>query len=414
MNVDALKKQASRLAAYLGAHHRLKVKHSSALEAIAAAHGARNWATLAAQGGPAPETEAPQPSVRGEASGRQEVFPLAWQDGAPRLQVSRADWSRHTLAYGDPLEVRSWLGAHLFNCLNQSWSGVFFNTLADSAMPAITNLRESPAPAQYNLLGGLSLNEACDTLMQVYPRDPSSELNDWDRSRCNLALRTVLPQAGGLTLRSVLTALEPAALRLLMQSDAQVAGELGLHAAVPQGGKADEVLAYLVRLFKPLTSQLHALLQTEEGSAILADTSEGALSVVDCAARGDLIHVSLPTRGRNAECLRKLWMAVMPMAAKRAAQTGAPATRPFVLGISEADSYVGRELAALAQQGRAFNTVLLLGSRLNQGDHGRTISQNVYNRVSLGAPTREEMRLLVLELENSTAQLRSPAGVSFY
>lgn len=96
MKLDALKKQAGRLAAYLGAKHRVTLKHASALEALAAVHGARNWQTLAAG---AEQTEEPEFAHRVPGKRR---MALSWStDGTPHLELSRESWLRHAVAFGD-------------------------------------------------------------------------------------------------------------------------------------------------------------------------------------------------------------------------------------------------------------------------------------------------------------------------
>jgi len=96
MNLDALKKQAGRLAAYMGAKHRVNLKHASALEALAAIHGARNWQTLAAS---AEHADEPNASVSPASSG---AMTMSWHStGLPHLSLPRSRWLRHAIAFGD-------------------------------------------------------------------------------------------------------------------------------------------------------------------------------------------------------------------------------------------------------------------------------------------------------------------------
>lgn len=106
MTLDALKKQASRLAAYLGAKHRLNLKHASALEALAAVHGARNWQTLAAGADAGLDDEDVATAPAGVP------LTLCWHaDGRPQVTLSRASWLRHAVAFGDT--AGDWLHANL-------------------------------------------------------------------------------------------------------------------------------------------------------------------------------------------------------------------------------------------------------------------------------------------------------------
>jgi hypothetical protein len=96
VKLDALKKQAGRLAAYMGAKHRVNLKHASALEALAAVHGARNWQTLAAG---AEHTE--ESDIAAKVPGKGPMA-LSWNiDGTPHLEMPRATWLRHAVAFGD-------------------------------------------------------------------------------------------------------------------------------------------------------------------------------------------------------------------------------------------------------------------------------------------------------------------------
>jgi anti-anti-sigma regulatory factor len=96
MKLDALKKQAGRLAAYMGAKHRVNLKHASALEALAAVHGARNWQTLAAG---VEHTE--EPELAAKTPGKWPMA-LSWNiDGTPHLEMPRVTWLRHAVAFGD-------------------------------------------------------------------------------------------------------------------------------------------------------------------------------------------------------------------------------------------------------------------------------------------------------------------------
>lgn len=96
MSIELLKKQASRLAQFLGERHRLNLKHSSALEAIAAVHGARNWQTLAAGAESTREIEPELPSTAPA-----EQLAMAWGvSGAPVLSLPRFRWLHHAIAVG--------------------------------------------------------------------------------------------------------------------------------------------------------------------------------------------------------------------------------------------------------------------------------------------------------------------------
>ena len=116
MSLESLKKQAGRLATYLGAKHRVNLKHASALEVVAAMHGARNWQTLAA-GAPREAEEAPpQPGTKG-------VLALSWTPtGQPHVSLPQGAWLRHGIAFGDT--AYAWVQDSLFEAAEAGLSAI--------------------------------------------------------------------------------------------------------------------------------------------------------------------------------------------------------------------------------------------------------------------------------------------------
>ena len=108
MSASTYKAQAERLAAHLVAKHGIKLKSASMLEAIAAAHGARDWNTLAAS--PSLPEKKPEP---GRALGAQStqlspeeaLFQEVLRTGSRdlRLDEPKNYPKRWTLDYGSPL-----------------------------------------------------------------------------------------------------------------------------------------------------------------------------------------------------------------------------------------------------------------------------------------------------------------------
>jgi hypothetical protein len=426
MSLESFKKQAGRLVAYLGEHHKLRLKHSSALEAIAATHGARNWATLQAKSA-LPDTAEAAPSAGRGLAARGGGMPLVWQDGVPKLFVSQADWSRHTLAEGVPYYTLAWLEEHLLNCKRTFAGGVFINVVEGGRLPLIVDLHrdgEEAAVPEYNLLAGLSADEVCDVLMQAYPAQPRSAVKDHIRSLCGLALKRLLPKEmpphESLSLSTILLALRPAALRYHMVQDPQLAEELRGLAQVSSNGSEDEehLMWALDSAFGPLTRELLRLKDGEYGPALFSRKSfaQGSRSVVDCFARGDLLHVTLPDDDRDSS-LRAMWMEVMQQAIRRRASIGGARDKQVVLGIGRCKYFAGPALESFATQGRGQNLVLLLSTgselELSRMPVGQRILANTQNRLRLGPPTAEEIDQVLRELEQSTARLRSAAGTSF-
>lgn len=127
MTLDALKKQAARLASYMGAKHRIKLKHSSALEAIAAAHGARNWQTLAAEA-------RGTPALARVADKHPHPLPLTrYSDGQPHIQVSPDEWTRHAIAVGPADDVSAWVRDQAATALSGEYSMVLVEFASEAA-----------------------------------------------------------------------------------------------------------------------------------------------------------------------------------------------------------------------------------------------------------------------------------------
>jgi len=116
MSLESLKKQAGRLATYLGAKHRVNLKHASALEVVAAMHGARNWQTLAAGAPPQAEEAPPKPGTKG-------VLALSWTAaGEPHVTLPQGAWLRHGIAFGDT--SYAWVQHNLFEAVDAGLSAI--------------------------------------------------------------------------------------------------------------------------------------------------------------------------------------------------------------------------------------------------------------------------------------------------
>lgn len=116
--LDTYKKAATRVAQYLGEHHRVKIPRTSALEVVAQAHGARNWQTLAASASSSSGRELQSPT---EARG----YPVQWGVyGNPTL-LSRQDWFRHITVIGTSAKREEWFATQLTEHLSTNRAGLF-------------------------------------------------------------------------------------------------------------------------------------------------------------------------------------------------------------------------------------------------------------------------------------------------
>lgn len=166
MTLESLKKQASRLAAYLGEKHRVNLKHASALEALAAVYGVRNWQTLSARAGKS------QGEGQGAYSQQNEVLPLSWyEDGQLHVEVRRMEWQRHGVARGTTEQTEMWVRRHASLALDAEYGLILFDVgrlegkttlypaeavVFDLSGPQLRVSRNIPGSAGINLAKGLS------------------------------------------------------------------------------------------------------------------------------------------------------------------------------------------------------------------------------------------------------------------
>jgi hypothetical protein len=426
MNVDSLKKQASRLASYLSKKHRMNLKHASALEAIAAVHGARNWPTLAAQGTPAeptPQRQRGRPQV-----GRDGVFPLTWHADAPQMTLPASDWFQHTLATGESSLRREWLVDHLLHCHRTAAGGVFINVLDREGLAPIVDMHheeaESATLPQYNLLAGLTPDEIIWVLMFAYPIARDFPIRSFIREQCRAALQLILPKdiptGEALSLTAVLLILEPQALALRAQADVEFGTALRTVTGASPAMTGDELRGPFSQVFGPLTRELRAVQRTPLGQAMFSNVAPVAgevRSVVDCFCREDLLHVVVPEAGPAAHTLRQLWMETLVLASRRVRNSSERGSKAHIFGLHDCSRFSGAALLTLAEQSRSVDLALLLTERTERhirATHaGQKIVQNIRNHLHLGVPDEDLRAELLRRLDESRAQLRTPSGVSF-
>jgi hypothetical protein len=425
MTLDSLKKQAGRLATYLGANHRVNLKHASALEAIAAVHGARNWQTLAAGTG----DSAGVPDGAVPRGGRAvERFTMTWVRGAPALTVPDSDWFRHTLATGTPVECVGWLEQHMVDCLTRSADGVFFNVLPEGYGPTFQAVRGgAPDTATaYSLLAGLSAQEATSMLMLAHPaRRNDGSLAAHEQQLCELLLEAVifaiLERPPRLTLSLLLDCLEYSGMVVLLAKSKGVAEERLRSMLAMMGDMAtSEPRQRVNQLVKPLVQALRALLAEPAARAVLdeaPDAPSPARSVAESIGAGGLWHVSLPAKGRTPYILGQLWMRALEFALHRRRVAGPAFGAPVVLGWTNAERFSGQPMVSIASQARSTPAALLLATRheqdLGRAPSGAAVMLNIRQRLHLGVPGQVLEQEILRRLRASSAQLITQDEVRF-
>ena len=160
MTLDSLKKQAARLAAYMGAKHRINLKLSRALEAIAAAHGARNWQTLAALTRQSTTERAPGPTP---CANRGPLPLTLYPDGRAHIQFPQSEWARHAIAFGDADSVQGWARDQAATALSAGYSMVlveFDSAAAKHYSPEVVvlDLSQTQQRASGSVAGEFGIN----------------------------------------------------------------------------------------------------------------------------------------------------------------------------------------------------------------------------------------------------------------
>jgi hypothetical protein len=419
MTLDILKKQATRLVAYLGAHHRVNIRHASALEAIAAVHGARNWPTLAARSG--------RPAVAQTSRGTptQEHFALTWKNGMPAMTLSTDDWFRHTLATGEPDDCAYWLQQHIADCRLRGADGVFFNVLREKGQSTLLALHKGApaAPAAYSLLAGLDPREATTMLMLAHPtRVKDGSLAAHDRQRCELLLEAVIfaiqERPRRLTVPLLLGCLEYTGMAILMAKTSE-AGRERLRAILETIGDitTPALMLQVTALVKPLVQALSAMLAEPAALAVLdesltdesLDPCAPARSVVEALGAGGLWHVATPEEGRLMGVLRQLWMQALVFALQRRRNILPANVRPMVVGCANAEVFSGPGMASLVSQARGVSVALLLTTssegKIGRAESGGEVLRNVRHRLHLGTPDSTLEHEVLRRLRASSAQL---------
>lgn len=132
-NIERIKLAAQRLSDFIGQKHKIRIKQSTALEAIARMEGFNSWNDYVAQ----PNINSAQGCV---------LYPLVGHSDKSPVTISGFEFVRHILALGNVNEQRAWLIWQLNEHILKNHKGCFIDVLdldsiamSDSERHAITS-----------------------------------------------------------------------------------------------------------------------------------------------------------------------------------------------------------------------------------------------------------------------------------
>lgn len=427
MNLDTLKKQAARLSAYLGAQHRVNLKHASVLEAIASVHGARNWQTLAAKaeaGRAAPAETAADHRPRT----RQALRPLTWRTQDEPVLVPETQWCRHAIAYGAADDINTWASYHLAHCLQFGQAGLFLDMSFGDAPPLrpvldqgalFLDVRAGDGPkyappvdqgkaVAVNLLHGLSALGVRELLSVFF-----MEAGFRPEQRILLGEVVEALAAGLLAVKRPVTidALlehtgssdKVARLRDGTQGDAREALDLLLTA----GGLPAQLI--------PLAGTLEGIRAVPSGKYLFSSAPD-AISVPDLLAREHAVIVQFPNGFAARAHWYQVWIAVMADFGRQRFSATSPSHNVPVAFVLPDLAVVDRaSFTPLLHRARVVNVALIMGrpSAARPSALTAEAEMNAFNHVYLGVEKKRVEEEVLRRLADASSVVLTRDSVQF-
>lgn len=398
-SIDVLKDQAARLITYLGDKHRVKLKRTAALEAIAAINRCPDWNTAHALA-----TRGTEPPRKGGGFAHA-TYPLLWQNGLPKLAIARADWSRHVLTVGGSLADRQqWLQQQLHAQRLRGGAGVWLNisSTADRAkLQAMhgDNVRILPLTPdatwpEINILHDLDPLDVAEVLFSGLLSAPAEDLGDahWLR-----VARTVLE-----------------AMALCVRVEQQPMTAENLRAQLDHPSKLNELLDPMAEPVKAagcamVSSRISLLFGPGLRRLFSNDPQAPGLSSVLAEQTQLIVEFHLADQ-RAAVCRQGgLLVSALRAAVRHRPRHG---EHPLVLAMGEADQYVCGAMHILAEQGRGHELALLMTAP-RELDMGKTwlgnaiMTANTGNKLHLGGMSEAAAFELMMKLTRAGGVLQS-------
>ena len=427
MNLDTLKKQAARLSAYLGAKHRVNLKHASVLEAIASVHGARNWQTLAAQAetGRAAPVEA---AADRRSHPREALRPLTWRTQDEPVLVPQAQWCRHAIAYGAADDINTWAGHHLAHCLQFGQAGLFLDMSFGDTPPLrpvldqgalLIDLRAGDGPkyappvgqgdaVTVNLLDGLSA-VGVKELLSAFFREAGFRPEQ----------RTLLGEVVEALAAGLLAVKQPVTIDALLEHT----GSSDKVARLRDGtqGDAREALDLLFAA-GGLPAQLIPLAGVLEGvraaplGKFLFSSAPDAVSVPDLLSREHAVIVQFPGGFAARAHWYQVWIAVMADFGRQRFSATSPSHNAPVAFVLPDLAVVDRaSFTPLLHRARVVNVALLMGrpSATRPSALTAEAEMNAFNHVYLGDEKKRAEAEVLRRLAEASSVVLTRDSVQF-
>lgn len=370
MTAPLYKQQAARLAEHFSSVHKMRLKHASALEAVAALHGLKDWNTLLAAPAATP-SPVPAPrlthdsalnylfpdksfvdpqfcdallSVQSLLSGNAEAEREVLADQLLAQQVKRGGFLYLECGDGKKLDNLAWAVA-------QAGKSATFHVV-DWHAPELSGT--------YNPFVGMTPEEVANTVMTLMPASDNSPGTDFYRSTAYHALQVIA--MAKLELREPLTflslaqilaqpeiALLPMEHRLPAESFARISLKVLLDSY--RKNKVDGPGLDGARLQSNLGGLAGRVAQMTTGRlGEIFNSDTGSVSLQDAVAQGLGVYMrGGPVSCRTSRALTRIAMASLESALARAFRTDHPPFTVFVSGAAACDLW-SKRLTALARQ----------------------------------------------------------------
>lgn len=444
-SIHILKDQANRLVSYLGDKHRIRLKASSALEAIAAMYKQRDWNTLQAlarraDAGPEDYASAASNPTPGYLTPKGQ-YPLTWLNGRIGYAVGENDWFRHTLVCGGAREDRqTWLQQQLMAHLDRSGAGAFINPfggdltleLSQALRAGLSDrlvLLDLARPAEntvsLNLLAGLEPEDVAALLLRLLPTVESSPGADFYRQKANHALTVlaaVLQHVGErVTLAAMLRPWRDNGtelLNLLTRAAPESQAYQNLRTLLDSLRHRDEDKLDVASLLGGLVGRL-SLLAAEPWAAVLFSADASALSLGNLLQQGRCLVIEGAGQGTPAAGKAEKLLGYALRAACQVRLYGSTEERAngWVFGFGEISDYLTPAFAPMLAGARASRIALLMTAADRQivARHptGKAILANVWNQLFLGGLDEAKAQEIVEELRTAPVALCQPGSVQW-
>jgi hypothetical protein len=256
MTAPLYKQQAARLAEHFSSVHKMRLKHASSLEAVAALHGMKDWNTLVAN--PVPSIESAPAAPVSLASALSLLFPAksvvdrefcaALLSVQSRIQgdaaTERTALSQQLLAY----QVKR--GGFIYlQCGDAKMPDVIARVMAQEGNASLLRIVDWFAPdvsETYNPLEGMTAEEVSDAALNLLPLTDGSPGAEFYRQNSRYALRSIA--SAMLELRV------PVTFRTLAEAFTQPETVLlDMEQLLPPGGAAGEHFSSFLDTYRTMT-----------------------------------------------------------------------------------------------------------------------------------------------------------------